>query len=92
MNENPFTPIYQKLQEITSKIDEIVNPEVDYSLVFYSAQEAAKILKYSEQTIKKKIKAGEIFAKPRTLPYRIPHYEIFDFENKPKDLKYKRKA
>lgn len=88
---NPFDLINKKLELVDLKLDKLLNPPAEnYNHKYYTVREAAKILKCTPQTVKNRIKRNEIKVKPNVIPYRIPHYQIFDSEDHPIRMKYRR--
>lgn len=89
--ENPFKEINEKLLLVDSKLDKLLNPpREDYSKKYYTVNESSKILRCTRATVISRINEGRIKAKSNTIPYLIPHSELFD-NNLAKLIKYKRK-
>lgn len=91
---DPFLSIHNKLTKLTELVLEIKNaPKEDYSLKYYTREEAAEIGGCSKQTIDNYIKLGWIksqdFGPKKKL---IHHYQIFNEDNTIKSFRYKRKA
>jgi len=90
---NPFDQITKQLEIVDSKLDKLLNPpREDYSKKYYTVNESSKILRCTRATVISRINEGRIKAKVNTIPYLIPHFELFDTNNLAKSIKYKRKA
>jgi len=91
-NSNPFDPIYKELYHVHEKLDKLLNPPPDNSTKYYKVNESAKILRCTRATVITRINEGIIKAKANTIPYLIPHSELFDSDNVAKSIKkHKRK-
>lgn len=89
---DPFLSIHNKLTKLTELVLEIKNaPKEDYSLKYYTRQEAADLCRSSVQSIDNYIKHGwinvEDFGPKKKL---INHYQIFNEDQTFKDFRYKR--
>lgn len=81
---NPFDPIYNELAQVNEKLDKLLNPpKEDYSKKFYTTKEASIFQRCTPATIINRINRGLIIPKANVIPYRIPHYQIFDKNNEP---------
>lgn len=89
--ENPFLPITKELKEVKNLLHELLRkPKEDLSNKLYTVKEAADLFKVDEQTVRNKIKRGEIKATKFGGLTRIYHYEIFNSLEEVKSIKYKR--
>lgn len=91
---DPFLSIHNKLAKLTELVLEIKNaPKEDYSLKYYTRQEAADLCRVSKQSIDNYVKSGwikiENFGPKKKV---IHHYQIFNEDNTLKKFKYKRNA
>lgn len=89
---NPFTSINTELQELKKMVQQILSaPKEDYTLKYYSIQDAAKLMDVDYQTINNHIDNGFIKAYDFGGRKRIKHDQLFDLNNNLRSFKYKRK-
>lgn len=91
---DPFLSIHNKLTKLTELVLEIKNaPKEDYSLKYYTRQEAADLCRSSVQSIDNYIKYGWIKVEDLGPKKKlIHHYQIFNEDQTLKEFRYKRKA
>ena len=93
METNPFKTIQSEIQEVKNLITCIINQKKKEELdKFYTIEEAAKLLKYSKQSINIKIKKGIIKAYELSPGEKklIPYSEIYNSLHEVKSIRYKR--
>lgn len=88
--QNPFESLIAHLLRIEKKIDILEEKTNLIPEPVYTVKEVAKILRVSEQTVRKKIDQGIIEADVNTKPFLIHHSALYDKENRLKKFKYKR--
>jgi len=89
--QNPFSPLYEKIDELTDKVNFLINrPKEDLSNKLYTIREASGILKVDTQTIRNHIERGNISATRIGRRILIKHSELYDSLNEVKSIKYKR--
>lgn len=89
--DNPFTMIQSDLKEVKGLLNKLLNkPTEDLSNKLYTVKEAAILFKVNEQTVRNRIKLGDIKAFKIGDLVRIKYTEIYDSLDEVKSIKYKR--
>lgn len=89
--EHPYTPLFNRLDDIDSKLNKLLNqPKEDYTTKSYSTQEAAEICNCDPQTIRKHFHEGILRGFRAGHIINIYHSSIFDENQNIKPIKYRR--
>lgn len=86
---NPYQLIYERLGVLEQKMNQIKNSISSQPEKLYTIKEAAKLLKMHSNTVRRHIDRGSIKADTSRYPIVISHSNIYDENNRIKNLKYK---
>lgn len=87
---NPFEVILIKLDELGKKLETIDRKTKEEPERQYTVEEVARMIRVTPQTVRKKIREGQIKADTETKPFLISHSSIYTENNVLKKFKYTR--